>query len=175
MDELRIGLLISILGIATWHDVRSHRIPNTLVLVGLIAGVLSGAWLNGVAGVISAIAGGLLGLLVLLPFYLMRTLGAGDVKLMAVVGTFLGSADVLMAVLGTFLAGGVMALIVAIRLGMLGHMLQNVKLMLLGAAVKMSAGQVPSVGDLPESVGKLPYAVAITAGTLGYLGWRHLK
>jgi prepilin peptidase CpaA len=175
MDELIAGLLISLLTIATWHDVRSHRIPNLLILVGLVTGILSGAWLNGFAGVIHAMAGGLVGLFTLLPLYLLRTLGAGDVKLMAVVGLYLGPVDVLMVILGTFLAGGVMALVLAMRFGMMSQLLQNIKLMLLGAVVKMSAGQVPSMNDLPVSVGKLPYAVAITAGTLGYLGWKYFR
>ncbi len=174
MDVLNIGILIGLLAVATWYDVRSHRIPNTLVLTGWIAGILLSAWLHGYTGIVNAVEGGALGLLALLPFYLMRTLGAGDVKLMAVVGVFLGSADVLMAILGTFLAGGVMALVVAIRAGMMRHLLQNLKLMLYGAVVKISVGQAPKMDDLPESVGKLPYAVAITVGTLGYLVWKKM-
>jgi prepilin peptidase CpaA len=173
MDTLNIGVLIGLLAIATWHDIRSHRISNTLILTGWVTGILLSAWLHGLTGVVSAVEGGALGLLALLPFYLMRTLGAGDVKLMAVVGVFLGSADVLMAILGTFLAGGVMALVVAIRAGMMLRLLQNLKLMLFGAVVKISVGQTPKMDDLPESVGKLPYAVAITVGTLSYLVWKH--
>lgn len=175
MDGLNIGILISLLTIATWHDVRSHRIPNALVLTGWVAGILLSAWLHGVTGIVSAVEGGVLGLAALLPFYMMRTLGAGDVKLMAVVGVFLGPTDVLMAILGTFLAGGVMALVVAIRVGMLSRLLQNLKLMLFGAVVKISARQAPRIDDLPESVGKLPYAVAITVGTLGYLIWKQVR
>lgn len=174
MDELNIGLLIGLLTIATWQDIRSHRIPNALIITGWVIGVVLSAWLNGMSGVVNALEGGVIGLAVLLPFYLMRTLGAGDVKLMAVVGVFLGPTDVLMAILATFLAGGVMALVVAIRLGMMTRLLQNVKLMLFGAVVKMSAGQTPNMNDLPESVGKLPYAVAITVGTLSYLAWQHM-
>jgi len=174
MDGLTIGLLIGLLTIATWHDVRGHRIPNVLVITGWVAGMLLSAWLHGGAGIVGAMEGGVIGLVALLPFYLMRTLGAGDVKLMSVVGVFLGPTDVLMAILGTFLAGGVMAMIVAIHAGMVSRLVQNVKLMLFGAVVKISAGQAPNMDDLPESVGKLPYAVAITAGTLGYLAWQRI-
>lgn len=175
MDELNLGLLISLLTIATWHDVRSHRIPNMVIMTGWVTGLVLSLWLNGTTGIISAIEGSAVGLVALLPLYLIRTLGAGDVKLMAVVGVFLGPTDILMAVLGTFLAGGVMALAVAAYTGMLARLLQNVKLMLLGTAVKMSVGQAPLMNDLPTSVGKLPYAVAISAGTLGYLGLHTLR
>ena len=175
MDELSLGLLISLLTIATWHDVRSHRIPNMLIITGWVAGLLLSAWLNGLTGIISAIEGSAVGLAVLLPFYLMRTMGAGDVKLMAAVGVFLGPTDVLMATLGTFIAGGVIALAVAAYTGMLARLFQNIKLMIFGTVVKMSAGQAPLMNDLPTSVGKLPYAVAISAGTLGYLSWKTLR
>ncbi|MDR3390401.1 MAG: prepilin peptidase [Sulfuriferula sp.] len=173
MNETSTVLLIGLLAIATWHDVRSHRIPNALILTGWISGVLLSAGLNGMTGIASAIAGGIIGLAALLPFYLIRTLGAGDVKLMAVVGVFLGPGGVLMAILGTFLAGGIMALVMAIRMGTASRLLQNVKLMLFGVAVKISAGQAPIINDPPVSVGKLPYAAAISVGTLGYLIWQH--
>jgi prepilin peptidase CpaA len=76
------------------------------------------------------------------------------------------------ALLATFLAGGVLAVALALRVNAAGRLLQNLKLMALGSMVRMSERQMPSVDDLPESVGKLPYAVAIAAGTLGYLAWQ---
>ncbi len=48
------------------------------------------------------------------------------------------------------------------------------KFMLLDGVVKMSTGQVPTMDDLSQSVGKLPYAVAIAVGTVGYMVWRRL-
>jgi len=77
--------------------------------------------------------------------------------------------------LATFVAGGVMALMVVFWSKQVGQLLQNIKLMLLGGVVRMSAGQLPLMDDLPVSVGKLPYAVAIAVGTFGYLAWQRLK
>jgi prepilin peptidase CpaA len=94
---------------------------------------------------------------------------------MAMVGTFLGPEDVLGALLVTFVAGGVMALVVVSWAKQVGHLLQNIKLMLLGSMVKMSAGRSPQMDDLPVSVGKLPYAVAIAVGTFGYLAWQRMR
>jgi prepilin peptidase CpaA len=54
------------------------------------------------------------------------------------------------------------------------NMVQNIKLMLFGGLLKMHAGQLPTMNDLPASVAKLPYAVAITVGTLGYLVWQRM-
>jgi prepilin peptidase CpaA len=81
---------------------------------------------------------------------------------------------VLGAVLATFVVGGVMALLVVLWSKQLAAMLHNVKYMLYGSAIKLSVGQTPLMNDLPVSVGKLPYAVAITLGTFAYLIWQRL-
>lgn len=185
MGWLALTPLLGLLLVIAWHDIRSHRIPNKLVLAGVVLGVALNSLLPAGWGFNSVIPGGLgwlvalqglgLGMAVLLPIYWLRAMGAGDVKLMAMVGAFLGPADVLGAVLATFVAGGVMALVVVVWSKQLGPLLQNIKLMLLGGVVRMSAGQLPLMNDLPVSVGKLPYAVAITVGTFGYLAWQRMK
>lgn len=179
MGLLALTPLVVLLLMITQQDIRSHRIPNKLVLIGVILGVLLNGLLPEGWGFNSVIPGGLgwlealkglgVGMAVLLPIYWLRAMGAGDVKLMAMVGAFLGPGDVLWAVLATFVAGGVMALVVVLWSKQMGQMLQNIKLMLLGGVVKVSAGQLPKMDDLPVSVGKLPYAVAITVGTFAYL------
>lgn len=171
--------------VSAWQDVRSHRIPNKLVVTGLVSGMVLNGLLPEGMGFNSVIPGGLgwlaamegagVGLAVLLPLYLLRAMGAGDVKLMAVVGAFLGPTDVMGVFLATLVAGGILALAVALWAKQIGRMLQNIKLMLLGGMVKISAGQSPMMDDLPVSVGKLPYGVAIAVGTLAYLGWQRLR
>src|SRR6202521_4935713 len=76
--------------VAGWTDWRSRRIPNWLTVPGLLVGVL----LNGIAagwpGLKSSLLGAGLGLLVLLPFVFLRSLGAGDWKLAGALGAFVG-------------------------------------------------------------------------------------
>lgn len=185
MGLLALMPLVGLLLVIAWQDIRSHRIPNKLVLTGVVLGIVLNGLLPEGWGFNSVIPGGLgwlaalqglgVGMAVLLPIYWLRAMGAGDVKLMAMVGAFLGPADVLGAVLATFVAGGVMALVVVLWSKQVGQLLQNIKLMLLGGVVKMSAGQLPLMNDLPVSVGKLPYAVAITVGTFGYLAWQRMR
>lgn len=185
MGLLALMPLAGLLLVIAWQDIRSHRIPNKLVLTGAVLGMLLNGLLPEGLGFNSVVPGGLgwlaalqglgVGMAVLLPLYWLRAMGAGDVKLMAMVGAFLGPDEVLGALLATFVAGGVMALAVALRAKRIGHLLQNIKLMLLGGMVKMSAGQPPLMNDLPVSVGKLPYAVAIAVGTFGYLAWQRMR
>lgn len=184
MGLLALTVLMVLLLLAMREDVRSHRIPNKLVLVGVVLGLGLNGLLPGGLGFNSEVPGGIgwlsalkglaLGIAVLLPIYLLRAMGAGDVKLMGMVGAFLGAGDLIGAVIATFIAGGVMALVVALWSRQLMNMLQNIKLMLFGGLLKMNAGQLPTINDLPVSVAKLPYAVAITVGTLGYLMWQRM-
>jgi prepilin peptidase CpaA len=166
------------------QDISNHRISNKLVLIGVLSGVvlngvLPEGWgfnsqIPGALGWWAAIKGLAIGMLLLLPLYWLRAMGAGDVKLMGMIGAFLGPNDVFGAVLATFLVGGVMALVVVMWSKQLSQLLQNVKLILYGSVVKLSAGLSPLMNDLPVSVGKLPYAVAITLGTFAYLIWQRL-
>jgi len=179
-----VTVLACLLSVAVWYDLKFHRIPNKLILIGILLGVLANALLpqgSGYAGYVSGALGwadslrGLgMGFVVLLPFYLLRAMGAGDVKLMAMVGAFLGPAGVLGAIVFTFLAGGVMAIAVVIRTKKFRRLMQNYKYMYLGSMIKISTGKAPVMDDMPESVGKLPYAVAIGVGTMGYVIWRRI-
>ncbi len=180
MYSLIIGFLLLLLLFAAWHDIRSRRIPNALVFSGAVVGVLSNALLPqemGGLGVLDSLAGLGVGLVLLLPLYLLRAMGAGDVKLMAMTGAFLGARGATGALLCVLLAGGVLALGAAWYQGKLRRLLYNLKMMLFTGAAGGSMGSLPVAGNLPESaaesVGKLPYGVAIAAGTVAYLVLAH--
>lgn len=172
-------LLGGLLAAAVFTDVRSRRIPNHLVLVGLLAGlglqasVTPGAGLFnqpfGALGLLPALGGMLLGLLLLLPMYALGAMGAGDVKLMAMVGVFLGPLDTLGATLASVLAGGVLALAVALAQRKLGKVAENVKVMALNSALRAAGGGDARVTAPPQATGQLPYAIAIASGSIGYL------
>jgi prepilin peptidase CpaA len=103
------------LGTATVVDIRTRRIPNVLTASMAAAGLGFAA-----AGVseISLAAAGLgivLGLALMLPGHALGATGAGDVKLMAATGSFMGPTLVIKAFLFTAIAGGVLAVVVAMR------------------------------------------------------------
>ncbi len=184
IDLVVLLTLVILLGVVAWQDIKQHRISNRVVFVGVVLGFMFNGLMPQGQGFNSLAPGGLgwlagltglgMGMVVLLPFYWLRAMGAGDVKLMGMVGAFLGPGQVLGALLGTFLIGGIMALVIALRAGAIMRLLGNVKFLLLDGVVKMSTGQVPTMDDLSQSVGKLPYAVAIAVGTVGYMVWRRL-
>lgn len=169
---LGLGTLGLLLAAAVWHDVRDYRIPNVLVATGMVLALLMHALLPpgegfasdapGALGALKALQGMGLGLAALLPFYLLGAAGAGDAKLMAMVGAFLGPLDGLAVVLCTFIAGAAMAV---------------VWLMSGTAPARMVAQR--GAERTPAGAGrrwhaKLPYSVAIAMGTLAWLSLRQL-
>ncbi|WP_312439533.1 prepilin peptidase [Janthinobacterium sp.] len=172
-------LLAGLMAGAVWHDVRSRKIPNRLVFPGALVGVLLNALLPaagtafmpvpGGLGMLTALVGLGLGLLLLLPMYALKTMGAGDVKLMAMIGAFVGPQAVFGCMLFSLLAGGVLALGVAAYHGTLRQMTSNSYHLLLSSLMRGIAGQRPEVDAPKAPSGKLPYAIAIAAGTLIYL------
>jgi prepilin peptidase CpaA len=98
-------LLLGVVWIALVFDLRQRRIPNRLTFAGVATGVVLHTVFGGAGGLLTAVAGLGVGLMILLPGYLLRATGAGDVKLMAAVGTFLGPYWVLAAGLLSILVG----------------------------------------------------------------------
>lgn len=173
---LPTALLCALLALAVSSDLRSRRIPNLLVLLGALAALALHALLPagdglfrqpfGALGFTGALAGLGLGLAVLLPLYMLGAMGAGDAKLMAMVGAFLGPQAVLDAALLTLLAGGVLSLAVALWSGTLISVTHNVYQLLLQALLRVRTGGGASIEAPPATTGQLPYAIAIAAGTV---------
>jgi len=105
-------LSATVVGAGAWavrEDLLFHRISNrltgSLLCVGLAIRVLDGAW----SGLEQSLLGVLVGLGCLLPFYIARAMGAGDVKLLAATGALLGPFDTWIAAICTLLIGAVLA------------------------------------------------------------------
>lgn len=164
--EIDVATLLVILFAATWIDIREHRIPNWLVTGGLFIAVANHALSVFGHGTIFAVAGLAIGILTLMPLYVMGTMGAGDVKLMGMVGAYLGTSAVLGAVLATMIAGGILALVASAYKRALPQLMGNLRTMLIHRDIRRMGGAGSEAIPAPPSVGKLPYAVAITAGTI---------
>ena len=174
----RRGVLLALLAAAIWSDLRRRRIPNRLVGAGLAYALafnaLHASHLSGGVGLPQALAGMLLGFALTVPFYLMRGMAAGDVKLMAMCGAFLGPWDGLHAVLWSFIAGGVFVVGWSVARGRVVQLAHNVVQLLAGAALQLAAGRAPGAAVVPASVGSLPYGVAIAVGTAAFVVARQL-
>jgi len=168
----RFAVLAVLLGLAAYIDIRTHRIPNLLILAGLSFAIPYNGLHPASAGAngwLVASAGCLVGFISLFPLYLLRTMGAGDVKLMAMVGAFVGPFGAFCSALGTFLAGGVLAITVLLCKRRMRRALSHVFQLLTTNLLTAPAASVDFTMSDANSTGKLPYAVAIAAGSLTYL------
>ncbi|RQR46259.1 MULTISPECIES: prepilin peptidase [unclassified Burkholderia] len=155
--------------VAASTDITSRRIPNRLVVIGLAGALIAQCALHGVqAGALAWLAGAATGFGLLLPFYLLRGMAAGDVKLMLAIGAWVGAQMTFYIVLAAFLAGGIGAIGFALLRGRVREMWANVVALIARRASGARAGATDGPVEF-ASVGALPYGVAIAAGTLGML------
>lgn len=169
VTDPRTVALFTLLVAAAVIDVRRQRIPNWLTLSGLGFGLLYSAFVPfwGNHGFLWSLAGAGIGFGALFPMWLLRLTGAGDVKLMAMVGALLGVQAAPMALLGSLIAGGAFSILFALRNGHLRVMLANVMRMMHLGGIAVAVGlpvRIAASGWL--SVGKLPFAVPVAVGTI---------
>ncbi len=163
-DWTHLAALAAMLLAAMWHDATMRRIPNTLVLWGSLTALGLSVSPHGI-GLGSAIAGGMVGFLGFLVLYLLRAVGAGDVKLAGATGLFVGHPDLLWVNLLILLAGGLLSITWALLTSQLGSVLQNLKTGLTQIWLNRQHGQLTNPQAFPVGRTRLPYAVAIGAGT----------
>ena len=98
-------------------------------------------------------------------------MGAGDVKLMAMVGAFIGAGPVLWATLCTLIAGGILSIVYMLGRGVATQTLNNLRALLFDWTVRLGSGQGIRVAPLENTAARLPYALAIALGTGASLLW----
>jgi prepilin peptidase CpaA len=158
---LATSVFATLLGAAALWDWRTRRIPNRLVgalaCTGIIASAVSGgAW----SGLARGTAGIAVGLFIWLPFFAMRWIGAGDVKLFAAAGAWLGPARTLEGALVAALLGGVLAIAALVH----AHGTRNTAARI---AVGVAAPGTLRPGPLDaRSPRAIPYGVSLALGAL---------
>jgi prepilin peptidase CpaA len=122
-----VGALLSL---ACVSDLRTRRIPNVLTFSATAAALLFHLATGGFSAAGWSLAGWSLGVLLFFPMFALRGMGAGDVKLLAAVGAWLGPSQVAIAALATSIAGGVIGIAVAFGHGYLKTAARNLWMLL---------------------------------------------
>ncbi|MFD2365572.1 prepilin peptidase [Pseudoduganella sp. GCM10020061] len=175
VTDPRTGVLLALLTTAAVIDYRTFKIPNWLTGGGLAFALAynilvppqyNAAWYFAPAGM-------MVGLLLTLPMYVMRIMGAGDVKLMAMVGAFLGPGEAVFALLYSFIAAGIAALAFGMNNGVMGRMLGNLRYIATGTWLPVATSGKPSART--ASVGHLAFGLSIAVGTTVLVVGRHFN
>jgi prepilin peptidase CpaA len=159
-DPLVVTAIVAVTIAAAVVDLRTRRVPNWLTFGTAALGItMAMTHLDGV-GVAGAFEGLLVGLLLMLPGHVIGRTGAGDVKLLAALGTLLGPKSIVMAFLYTAIAGGGLAVVVAMRRRRLRETLE-------GTATLVCTGGA-NAGELERTStnNRFAYAPAIAVGAV---------
>lgn len=159
-ELLVLAIIVAGTGTAAIIDVRVRRVPNALTASLAGTGVALAAGGLGSVSLAAAAAGGVVGVLLMLPGHVLGATGAGDVKLLASAGTLLGPASTLKAFLFMAIAGAVIALVVAGFRGRMRRTLEGTSRLVL--SVGGDAGQVTDAG----ANNRFAYAPAIAVGAV---------
>jgi len=166
-------LLVIVVIVAAVTDLRSRRIPNWLTLSGVLSGIamnvfIADHWWDGLKFSLLGLA---LGFGIYVVLYVLRAMGAGDVKLMAAVGAIVGAENWFGIFVVTALAGGVLAIVFSILKKRLGTTFWNVGFIL----SEMKHGRPAYLGkeelDVKSSKAlRMPHGAVIALSTFIFLG-----
>lgn len=156
---------LAVLGVATFTDIRSYRIPNWLVFPYLAAGLIVSGITRGLAGLERSALGVLLAAAALGIFCWLGGMGMGDLKLCAAIGAWIGPSQLTIALVMTGVAGGVMAVFWAMAGGFLKDSLLGTGKLLFGFAKRGLRPHPELALDNPVAR-RMPYAPAIAVGTI---------
>jgi prepilin peptidase CpaA len=108
--ELKHIVLSLLLAIAIIDDIRSYRIHNSVVVSGIAAGLTLNLIQSGFSGLLMSFIAAIIPIAVLLPLFVLRMLGSGDIKLFCAIGAIMGIQFIFNTILFAFLAGGIISL-----------------------------------------------------------------
>ena len=171
MTSLPVVLVILTALAGCIHDLRARRIPNYLTFGSAGLALIYALATTGWPGLAIAIGGWALGMALFVPFFLLRGMGAGDVKLLAALGAWVGPVSLLSLTFYTAISGGVMAVVVVLSRRKLMTTFENLWLLLCHFKV---AGLKPMAELSLENKNtvRLPYGLPIAAGTILTI-WLH--
>ena len=174
LNAIIVLSLLSVVTLCAVTDILDNLIPNIVLLPALLLAFVCNSLMAGLPGFTDCLLGSILGMAVLFPFYLTGGTSAGDVKLLGVVGAFLGVDGALAAGLATLVFGGAIGILfITWRLIKPMLMMYTARLVRFGGA--MGPSLLPTSTAAGSSDTYFPYAPAILCGTyyslwhLGYL------
>lgn len=162
-------VLLVLLASAVATDLRNHRIPNVLLVSALNLALILHTIGGGVEGLITAVGGLVIGLAMLLPIYAVGGMGAGDVKLLGVVGCFLGPWGAAIAGLATMMVGAVLGIAIIVWKRVWPVLELQVTQLLISPETELRTTSVSHPLGRGKRVIEIPYAPAIAVGTVAAL------
>jgi prepilin peptidase CpaA len=148
-------------------DLRWRRIPNWLTYPAVPIAIFLHGLIAGRHAALESLAGAALGLGILLPLVLLRSLGGGDWKLVGALGAVFGIHRLLPILLLTLIINGIMAIVLVIFKKRVAETLHNMGRMTVALFSFRAPGPELTI-DNPQAA-KVPFGVAAAIAVLLYV------
>jgi len=169
LENWEFKLVSAILILAAWIDGRQLRVPNWITFPMVLAGLVFGAVTGGFAGLGESALGMVVGLACLLPLYAVGGMGAGDVKLMAGMGAWLGATVTWHAFCVSVIVGAIMAIVMAFTNGKFKQHYANFTMIFLEWTQIRDPRKLSAIAaERKPTMTLLPYGIPICIGSIAY-------
>ena len=166
------GLVSVILVVAAVIDGRQLKVPNWITFPMILSGWLASGIIYGWAGVGASLLGTAIGLGLLLPAYAIGGMGAGDVKLLAGVGAWVGISQTFWAFIVSAIIGAIIAVIMVVVSGKWRHHQRQFFSIMYEILVIRSPSKLSEIAAKRKpSMTLLPYGIPIAIGTIAYFAY----
>ncbi len=163
--EFKLVIISALLLLALASDLINYKIKNSITYSFMLAGLTANFAIEGSKGMIFSLQGIMLPAAALIVLYIMRLVGAGDIKLLSAVGAVMGAGFVVDAMLYSFICGGIIALLLILirRNGIerFKYLFSYIK----SCIISMELLQYTDFKDM-QSTGKFHFSIAIASGTV---------
>ncbi|MDA0833693.1 MAG: A24 family peptidase [Planctomycetota bacterium] len=175
LDNWHVKTVCALLIWAAVIDGKQLRVPNWLTYPMIFSGWIFGFSVGGWAGLGAAFLGTAVGLLTLLPLYAVGGMGAGDVKLMAGMGAWLGAKITFYAFSVSVVVGAVMAIAMVLYRRRLSHHTANFFMILSEWKEIRDPKQLAEIAAKRKpTMMLLPYGIPICIGSIAYFAFAGL-
>lgn len=165
------GVLLVLLFLAAVSDIRTSQISNRLILAGLSIGFFFRLWEEGPIGIFTFFIHVTVPIIVLFILFLMRVLGAGDIKLFSVISGICSFREWIVCMAAAFLIGAILA---AVRMIYLKNL--NLRILCLGIYIRTILTErsfFPYPFGAKEQENTIHFSIAILIGYFVSLGVCH--
>jgi len=166
------GLVSVILIVAAVIDGRKLKVPNWITFPLIISGWIASGIIYGWAGAGASLWGTAIGLGLLLPAYAIGGMGAGDVKLLAGVGAWVGASQTFWAFMVSAIIGAIIAVMMVVISGKWRHHQKQFMSIMSEIMVIRSPSKLSEIAaERKPTMMLLPYGIPIAIGTIGYFAY----
>jgi prepilin peptidase CpaA len=165
------GVTITLV-VAAVIDGYKLKVPNWITFPMIAGGWLASGLMFGWAGLGWSLVGTAVGLGLLLPAYAIGGMGAGDVKLLAGVGAWVGAGLTFRAFVVSAMVGGLIALVMVVYRRRWGHHKNQFLMILSEILILRDPEQLSKIAaDRKSTMMLLPYGIPIAIGSIGYFAF----